>query len=96
MPREPDKMLQREMNRWNNRTAMAVTITSYREAAGLTRTQLAERSGVPEELIADLERAQRDALSVGQTEALASALNATWAEIADSARNRAREMREDQ
>lgn len=96
MSQDGDRVVRREMNRWNNRTAMAVTFTRCRERAGLTRQQLAEASGVPLGLIEEMERGERDALSNDQTDALAAAMNTTWAAINMAARSAARAMREDQ
>ena len=91
-----DRAQRRDMNRWNNRLAFAAALRECRAAVGLSREALAAASGVPAELIRELEDADRDSLSSEQTEALAAALNTTWSEITAMARDRARRMPEDQ
>ena len=93
---DQDRAQRREMNRWNSRLAFAAVLRQCRADAGLTREALAAASGVPADLIRELEDADRDSLSADQTDALAAALNTTWSEIAALARDRARRMREDQ
>ena len=93
---QPDRAQRRDMNRWNNRLTLAGVLRQCRADAGLSREALAAASGVPVDLIRELEDADRDSLSSDQTAALAAALNTTWSEITAMARDRAREMREDQ
>ena len=93
---DADQHLRRDMNRWNNRVALAAVLIRERERRGLTRAQLAAASAVPEDLIREVEQAERDSLTNDQVEALASALGTTWSAISHAARDRARQMREDQ
>ena len=91
-----DDDLARQMNRWNARIAFATAFVESRTAAGLSRQELAQRSGVPEALIMELEHADRDHLTNEQVAALAAALGTSWEELSARARDRARRMPEDE